>query len=220
MTKRFHAKKQNNGLLFLLIIFVLLIGLFIIFWSLKRPFCANSQSCRDSLSLRIENGAEAFYNGNKIRVPEVADYNTDVGKNVLGQADFNGEKRIYIDLTTQTLKAYEDQNLVLNTFIASGKWYPTPTGEFKIWSKIRATRMSGGEGDEFYDLPNVPYVMFFEGENARAYSGFGLHGAYWHNNFGHPMSHGCVNMRQIDAEKLFNWAEVGTRITIYGQADI
>jgi hypothetical protein len=60
--------------------------------------------------------------------------------------------------------------------------------------------MSGGDKakNTYYYLPNVPFVMYF-------YQGFGLHGAYWHNNFGHPMSHGCVNMAIPDAEKIFYW---------------
>jgi hypothetical protein len=94
--------------------------------------------------------------------------------------------------------------------------------------------MTGGEGADYYDLPNVPYVMFFGGGNVPDGSGFGLHGTYWHDNFGHPMSHGCVNMRTIDAEKLYDWVDPptngnttisgtgnpGTTITIYGQAPL
>jgi len=60
--------------------------------------------------------------------------------------------------------------------------------------------MSGGSGNDAYNLPNVPYVMFF-------YRDYGLHGAYWHNNFGHTMSHGCINLRQVDARDLFKWAD-------------
>ena len=62
--------------------------------------------------------------------------------------------------------------------------------------------------------------MFFSGPNAAAGRGFALHGAYWHNNFGYPMSHGCVNLRTIDAEKLFAWAEVNDPVTIYGETPI
>lgn len=59
-----------------------------------------------------------------------------------------------------------------------------------------------------YYLPDVPYVMYF-------YRGYGLHGTYWHNNFGVPMSHGCVNLRTEDAAWLFDWASVGTPVTVY-----
>jgi lipoprotein-anchoring transpeptidase ErfK/SrfK len=62
--------------------------------------------------------------------------------------------------------------------------------------------MSGGTKgtSSYYYLPNVPYTMFF-------YKSYGLHGTYWHNNFGHPMSHGCVNLPTPIAEKLFYWTE-------------
>ncbi len=59
-----------------------------------------------------------------------------------------------------------------------------------------------------YDLPGVPYTMYF-------YKGYALHGTYWHNNFGHPMSHGCVNLRTSDAGWLFNWASVGTPVVTH-----
>ena len=122
----------------------------------------------------------------------------------------------------------------MEAYIASGKWFPTPTGDFTIWTKLRATRMSGGQGADYYDLPNVPYVMFFESKDVGRSLGFSLHGAYWHNNFGHAMSHGCVNMRIVDAQKLYDWANPftegnttytsdknpGTKITIYGEAPI
>jgi lipoprotein-anchoring transpeptidase ErfK/SrfK len=120
----------------------------------------------------------------------------------------------------------------METLISSGKWFPTPPGEYSVWVKLKATRMSGGEGADYYDLPNVPYVMFFYNNDLPKMKGFSLHGAYWHNNFGHPMSHGCVNMRTIDAEKLYNWIgptttsnityadkdNPGTKVIIYGKA--
>jgi lipoprotein-anchoring transpeptidase ErfK/SrfK len=53
----------------------------------------------------------------------------------------------------------------------------------------------------------VPYVMYF-------FEGYGLHGTYWHNNFGHPMSHGCVNLRTPDAKWFYNWAEIGTPVLV------
>ena len=59
-----------------------------------------------------------------------------------------------------------------------------------------------------YYLPDVPYTMYF-------YRGYGLHGTYWHNNFGTPMSHGCVNMRTPDARWLFYWAPLGILVNIH-----
>jgi lipoprotein-anchoring transpeptidase ErfK/SrfK len=92
----------------------------------------------------------------------------------------------------------------MTTLISSGKWHPTVVGNFNVWIKLPVTRMAGGEGADAYDLPNVQWVMYF-------YKDFGLHAAYWHDNFGHPMSHGCVNMRLIDAKKLYDWADGPTK---------
>ncbi len=110
------------------------------------------------------------------------------------------DRWIEIDLSDQKLYAHEGDRIVYEFLISSGKWAPTPTGEFRIWTKLRYTRMEGGkkENNTYYNLPNVPYTQYF-------YKGYGLHGAYWHNNFGHPMSHGCINMAIPDAEKLFYW---------------
>src|SRR5205085_10458890 len=95
-----------------------------------------------------------------------------------------------------------------------------------IWTKLKYVRMTGGSKaiNTFYDLPNVPYTMFFYNSEVPKYKGYGIHGAYWHNNFGHPMSHGCINMKPSDAQEVFNWAtseqdsEAGTKILIYGTA--
>ena len=110
------------------------------------------------------------------------------------------EKWIEIDLSEQRLYAHEGDKIIYNFLVSTGKWAPTPKGEFRIWIKLRYSTMSGGSkaDNTYYYLPNVPYVMFF-------YKGYGLHGTYWHNNFGRPMSHGCVNLSIPDAEKIFAW---------------
>jgi len=113
----------------------------------------------------------------------------------------SGEKKIDINLTSQTLTAYEPNGSVfMQVPISSGLWAATPTGTFRIWVKLRYTVMSGGSKalGTYYYLPNVPCTQYF-------YKGYGLHGTYWHNNFGHPMSHGCVNMYTPDACRLFEW---------------
>ena len=117
-----------------------------------------------------------------------------------------GDQRwIDVDLTNQTTSAYVGDTLV-NTFIVStGTWeHPTVTGQYQIYVKYVSTPMSGPG----YYLPGVPYVMYF-------YKGYGLHGTYWHNNFGTPMSHGCVNLRTEDASWLYDWASVGTLVNIH-----
>jgi lipoprotein-anchoring transpeptidase ErfK/SrfK len=116
------------------------------------------------------------------------------------------EKWIDVNLTNQTVIAYEGQIPVFRALASTGIWkYPTIAGTFNIYVKYEKTRMTGGSGVDAYDLLDVPYVMYFHG-------GYGLHGTYWHNNFGTPMSHGCVNLSIRDAEWLFNWAPLGTRV--------
>lgn len=116
----------------------------------------------------------------------------------------NGARWIDVDLTNQHVYAYEG-DVVVNSFIVStGTWRtPTVTGQYKIYVKYRSAKMSGPG----YYLPNVPYIMYF-------YKGYGLHGTYWHNNFGTPMSHGCVNLRTDDAAWLYEWASVGTLVNV------
>ncbi len=165
----------------------------------KQPTCANTKTCKSDLTVKIENGATGTFQGKTVIPPQINPSEL-ASVPVLGASTEKGDKHIYVDLKKQTLYAYQGSELVLKTFIASGKWGKTPVGNFHIWEKLVATRMAGGEGADAYDLPNVPYVMYF-------FHDFGLHGAYWHDNFGHTMSHGCVNMRQIDAKALFEWAD-------------
>lgn len=179
--------------------------------------CANDKSCTESQKLKVENGAVGVFNNRKVIPPTIVLSKKDTVPSVLGTQTSPEEKHIYVDLTKQTLYAYQGKTLFMKAYIASGKWFPTPTGDFTIWTKLRATRMSGGQGADYYDLPNVPYVMFFENTEVDRGRGFSLHGAYWHNNFGHAMSHGCVNMRITDAQKLYDWAD-RTKVTIYGEA--
>lgn len=168
--------------------------------NLSQPTCANSKSCSSDLSLTIENNAKGIFQGQTV-FPPIIDSAFDIAPStVLGASTAGGEKHIYVDLSAQTLYAYQGTTLVFKTLISSGKWGKTPVGNFHIWEKLLATRMAGGEGADAYDLPNVPYVMYF-------YHDFGLHGAYWHDNFGHAMSHGCVNMRSVDAKTLYFWAD-------------
>ena len=110
-----------------------------------------------------------------------------------------------VDLTRQVLTAYEGDTPVRSTPVSTGlPDTPTPEGQFRIWIKLRTDDMAGAD----YYIEDVPYVMYF-------YEGYGLHGVTWHGNFGHPMSHGCVNLPTPEAEWLFNWAEVGTLVNIH-----
>jgi hypothetical protein len=211
-----------NGLrLVFFIVFVsLAVGGLAAFRSAQAPACANTISCKEPIAEKIENDAVGFFNGRQITPPAIDLAAKKSLANVLGESDGSGDKRIYVDLSTQTLTAYQGDTEFLKTLVSTGKWGRTPTGEFSIWSKFRATKMSGGSGNDYYYLPNVPFVMFFSNSQVAAGRGFSLHGTYWHNNFGHPMSHGCVNMRTVDAEKLFYWADASTKITIHGQTPL
>lgn len=177
---------------------------------LPQNFCANSISCIHNLTASFENNAVGFFNGQIVTPPKIDLAMNANNSHVLGDTAPAGEKHIYVDLTNQILYAFQGNNLVMNTLISSGKWFPTPPGDYHIWEKIISTRMSGGSGADAYDLPGVPFVMFFSNDKVPASAGFSLHGAYWHDNFGHPMSHGCVNMREVDAEQLYNWADPQT----------
>jgi lipoprotein-anchoring transpeptidase ErfK/SrfK len=169
-------------------------------------------------SLKVENGEMGVFLGQEVMPPTIDLAQAEPETKVLGDADPEAEKRILVDLSTQTVSAYQGETLFMEALVSTGKWGRTPTGEFTIWSKFRSTHMSGGSGADYYNLPNVPYTMFFSGSGVASSRGFAFHGAYWHNNFGHPMSHGCINMRAVDAQKLFSWADIDEKITIYGKA--
>ena len=195
--------------------------------------CANSISCITDLSGKKTADNTGVFMGKKVTAPELPEnpkIAIDNAKNVLGDAT-GDVKHIYVSLNTQHLYAYQGPNLVYSFPISSGKWHPTPTGDFRIWIWLRYTRMKGGDPAKgtYYDLPNVPYTMYFSNTVVPKSDGYSLHGAYWHNNFGHPMSHGCVNLPVDDAEKLYYWTNPiagyvayptsdtpGTLITIYG----
>ena len=117
----------------------------------------------------------------------------------------NGKRWIDVSLSEQRVYAYEG-DIIVNAFIVSTGTARTPTvtGKYKIWIKLKSTTMSGPG----YHLTNVPYTMYF-------YKGYGLHGTYWHNNFGTPMSHGCVNLSIPDAQWLYNWAFEGTEVNVH-----
>ncbi|MFA6422136.1 MAG: L,D-transpeptidase family protein [Candidatus Buchananbacteria bacterium] len=150
---------------------------------------------------------------------EIADIDSD-GKNEIitipqrinSNIKSEAYKFIEVNLKTQTLSFWQDGRKLDSFLISSGKaGTPTPKGEFKIYNKRPNVRMSWyyGAGNPMnYDLPNVPWVASFKG----AYT---IHGTYWHHNFGHPMSHGCVNMYTPQAKLIYDWVDIGTPIVIY-----
>jgi lipoprotein-anchoring transpeptidase ErfK/SrfK len=125
-----------------------------------------------------------------------------------------GDKEVVVSLGAQELWAYEGDSVILATFVSTGTAetpeVATPIGQYHITVKLPVETMEGTVNGEPYRVENVPFVMYFTDE------GHALHGTYWHNNFGYPMSHGCVNLPMDVAEWMFRWAPEGTAVTVIG----
>jgi lipoprotein-anchoring transpeptidase ErfK/SrfK/heme/copper-type cytochrome/quinol oxidase subunit 2 len=117
---------------------------------------------------------------------------------------------IDINLSTQSLYAFQDGSLVFSTLISGGLYYtPSPQGDFQILEKVENKRYVGTNRDgSRYDLPNTKFNLRFHGP-------YWIHSAYWHNNFGNPMSHGCINLPLESAEWIYHWAEIGDPVFIH-----
>ncbi len=116
----------------------------------------------------------------------------------------NGRKHIYVDTATQTVTAFEDEQAVLVTRCSSGgAGTKTPLGKFQTFHKgptIHMTNDGAADAGRGYDLPGVPWVSFFTG------TGISFHGTYWHNDYGRPRSHGCVNLTPAAAKFIYRWS--------------
>lgn len=130
----------------------------------------------------------------------------------VGRADL--VRYIDVDLSEQTTRVYEYGELVHQFLISSGvAKYPTTIGKFSVLKKIynKDYKWTYGENHpDNYDLKNVKWNLLFNSAG-RQY----LHYAYWHNNFGHPMSHGCVNINAANAEWLYHWARVNDPVIVH-----
>ncbi|HWP06435.1 MAG TPA: L,D-transpeptidase [Polyangiaceae bacterium] len=120
----------------------------------------------------------------------------------------NGERWLDVNLSKQTLVAYDGERPIFATLVSSGEaglddadtTTATKRGIFRIHTKHLSSTMSSDEVGEEYELRDVPYVQYFE-------KGYALHGAYWHDRFGTPKSHGCINLSPDDARRLFFFTE-------------
>jgi len=123
--------------------------------------------------------------------------------------DDAAERSIVVDLSDQRLYAYERDVLSNTFFISSGKYpYRTPVGNHSVLAKLPYVYYAGVDLDgTAWDLGNVPW-------NLRFYPKHYIHYAYWHNNFGHPMSHGCVNVSLANIKWVYDWAQVGDPVTV------
>ena len=117
----------------------------------------------------------------------------------------SGQHWIEIDLSDQHLFAWEGKNQTFTAVISTGKsTTPTYPGIYTIQRKYPQDRMRGAD----YDIADVPNVLYFD-------RGYAFHGAYWHNNFGNPVSHGCINLPLNNAKWLFDWTKIGTTVVIH-----
>ena len=141
------------------------------------------------------------------------------------------DKRLVVNTEDQWVTAHENGAEVFSTRAATGGWYlandvwkdyTTPAGQHAIDRKMPSRHMAAGDlaSGEGYDLPGVPWVSYFTS------SGVAFHGTYWHNDFGRPRSHGCVNMVSKAAKWIYRWSlphvranegyvdETGTRVVV------
>lgn len=120
------------------------------------------------------------------------------------------DKRVVVDVNYQTLACFEGNQEVFFTQVSTGMMndlygnpteeWETPPGVRPIWRKLVSVHMTGGTTGGGYDIPGVSWTTLFEG------NGVAIHSTFWHNNFGEPMSHGCVNCRPEDAQWVFRWS--------------
>jgi LysM repeat protein len=126
--------------------------------------------------------------------------------------ELTGEKWIEVDIGDQVLIAYQGDSVVRFFTISSGSvTYPTITGSFRTYARTELQDMWGGSAatGDYYFQADVPWVQYF-------FEAYAIHGAYWHNNFGRPVGHGCINMRVEDSQWLYEWTGVvGIRVEVH-----
>ncbi|MBZ0306548.1 MAG: LysM peptidoglycan-binding domain-containing protein, partial [Anaerolineae bacterium] len=179
-----HTVKANEGL-----------------GSIARSYGVNWQAIAQANSIA---DANTIYVGQVLIIPNPtaappADYSAPAPTSIVD----NG-KMILVELNKQTITAYENGVAVRSLLVSTGlPGTPTVTGDYYVYSKLPSQTMYGPG----YYLPGVPWVMYF-------YQAYAIHGTYWHNNFGQPMSHGCVNLPSEDAEWFYNFAPMGTLVRV------
>jgi lipoprotein-anchoring transpeptidase ErfK/SrfK len=157
-------------------------------------------SVEDIVALNGITNPDLLYVGQSLTIPAAGAY---VPENVPPAPSAEG-RSILVSIADQRIYAYENGQLVRTHLTSTGRSEtPTVLGDYRIYVKYEADDMSGPD----YFLPQVPYTMYF-------YQGYAIHGTYWHNSFGRPMSHGCVNLPVAEAEWFFNFASVGTLVRV------
>lgn len=148
-------------------------------------------------------GSYDIHPGQELRIPELPQI-------MLADVDYTnapppGRRLLEVDLSEQWMTAWDGNKVFMHTLISSGTPdTPTVLGRYAIYRKLEKQDMNGWGGP----LPDVPWVMYF-------YDGFAFHGAYWHNSFGIPMSHGCVHLTPEQSKELYDWADIGTEVYVH-----
>jgi lipoprotein-anchoring transpeptidase ErfK/SrfK len=159
-------------------------------------------SVEDIVALNELANADVIYVGQELIIPAGGVYQPTADD--APPAPTGTGKEIIVSVDRQRIYAYENGQLVRSHLVSTGlPATPTVYGDYHVYVKLAADDMAGPD----YFLPQVPYTMYF-------YQGYAIHGTYWHNSFGRPMSHGCVNLPTSEAEWFFNWAEVGTLVRV------
>lgn len=140
--------------------------------------------------------------------------------------EIENNKKIVVNKTTQSLKAYEGDEIIFDETVSTGIiGSETPVGEYEVYLKTPSRYMQGPihvpdyvdvtdplfdweSLEDYYDLPGVPWNLYFSKD------GLVIHGAYWHNSFGEPWSHGCVNVPSNRMQEIYEWADLGTLVEI------
>lgn len=159
-------------------------------------------SMDDIVSLNEITNPDLLYVGQELVIPAAGVYQPSAAE--APAPPTNSGKAIVVSVGEQRIYAYENGQLVRSHLTSTGlPDTPTVFGDYKIYAKYAADDMSGPD----YFLPQVPWTMYF-------YQGYAIHGTYWHNSFGRPMSHGCVNLPVEEARWFYEWAEVGTPVRV------
>ncbi len=157
-------------------------------------------SVQDIVAMNGIDNPDFIYPGQELTIPAAGEY---VPENVPA-APTNVGRSIVVSTEDQRIYAYQDGQMVHTHLVSTGlPATPTVKGDYAVYVKYLADDMSGPD----YFLPQVPYTMYF-------YSGYAIHGTYWHNAFGRPISHGCVNLPTDEAQWFFNFASVGTPVRV------
>lgn len=194
---------KNNLLIILACTFVILFTY--LFFRKNDNKKVNQNIFPTDLSGNIDYGKRiGLWHGNKVTIPP---YIFEIDDNKVLDEVVKDDRLIDVDLSDQKLTARENGKVFLESLISTGiSLWPTPQGEFYIWLKVKSAKMEGGEGRYYYNLPNVPYIMYFQNEKITGSRGLSLHGTYWHDSFGTVFSHGGIDLPTSVAKEIYYWS--------------